>query len=225
MLRTIVLNVQEQCAQCCVQLYQMLSTILWKRFSTVYFTVLMLLATVVVTFIPQMEKLVLRTTFSTFQAGLLNGKVKNIHPLRFNGRKGENYPPPPSLRSSSHLSQGDNRLARWYSVVTDSPPETGRIRPLEKWLNVILCLMRVKLPSLTSARREYPAGGRGWINSLRTLVVTKFATPSAPALNTKMNKNSALFAFFAWKTIVLIFISRKGRKGRRIPFQTTLPLE
>ena len=70
----------------------------------------MLLATVVVTFIPQMEKLVLRTAFSTFQGGLLNGKVKNIHPLRFNGRKGENYPPPP-LRSS-HLSQGDSRLAR-----------------------------------------------------------------------------------------------------------------
>ena len=42
----------------------------------------MLLATVVVTFIPQMEKLVLRTAFSTFQGGLLNGKVKNIHPLR-----------------------------------------------------------------------------------------------------------------------------------------------
>jgi hypothetical protein len=45
--------------------------------------VLMLLVTVVVTFIPQMEKLVLRTAFSTFQAGLLNGKEKNIHPLRF----------------------------------------------------------------------------------------------------------------------------------------------
>ena len=32
-------------------------------------------------------------------------------------------------------------------------------------------------------------GGRGWINSLRTLVVTKFATTPAPAWNTKGNKS------------------------------------
>ena len=72
-------------------------------------------------------------------------------------------------------------------------------------------------------RREYPAGGRGWINSLRTLVVTKFATPSAPAWNKKVNKNFALFAFFAWKTKSLLFLI--SRKGRRNPKQTALPLE
>ena len=35
-----------------------------------------------------------------------------------------------------------------------SSPKLGRMKPLEKWLNVILCLMRVSLPSLTSGLGE-----------------------------------------------------------------------
>ncbi len=43
--------------------------------------------------------------------------------------------------------------------------------------------------------------------SLRSLVVTKFATTPAPALNTKRNKNSALFALSACKTKTLLSLS------------------
>ena len=59
-LRSIVLNVQEQCTKYYVQLYSTFSTILWKRISTVCFTVLMLLLIVTDTFVLQMVKLVLR---------------------------------------------------------------------------------------------------------------------------------------------------------------------
>ena len=52
-------------------------------------------------------------------------------------------------------------ICHLYSVL-NCPPETGRMRSLEQWLNVILYLMRVKLPSLTpgleETRSEAPEG-------------------------------------------------------------------
>ena len=108
--------------------------------------------------------------------------------------KSENYPPPPSLRSlpsvamgiatlrgyrmtSSHSSKdplrppvsgGQSVWCGHKSVVTDSSPCRG--------------IEGVRSPPETGG--STPAGGRGWINSLRSPVVTKFATPSAQAWNT-----------------------------------------
>ena len=57
-----------------------------------------------------------------------NGKVNQRSTI--SQVKTENYPPPPSLRSSSPLSQGDSQYGVYPSqVVTNSPPETGGSTP------------------------------------------------------------------------------------------------
>ena len=64
-----------------------------------------------------------------------------------------------------------------------------------------------KDPLLPLRQGRVPRRGEGVDKSLRSLVVTKFATPPAPALNTKRNKNSALFALSACKTKTLLSLS------------------
>ena len=47
---------------------------------------------------------------------------------KINDDENDNYPPPPSLRSSSRLSQGDRQYGVYsFPVVTDSTPETGGV--------------------------------------------------------------------------------------------------
>ena len=79
--------------------------------------------------------------------------------------------------------------------------------------------MRVKLPSLTSGSERVPRrGGRGGQNSLRTLVVTKFATTPAQACNTKGNKSlRSLRSLRENKTLIFYLTQRTIHHSPLIP--------
>ena len=79
--------------------------------------------------------------------------------------KTESYPPPPRSALVPPVSGGQSVWCGHKPVVTDSSPCRG--------------IEGVRSPPETGA--STPQGGRGWINSLRSLVVTKFATPSVQA--------------------------------------------